>query len=51
MPSPQRPLRQEGRDDRDSWDGQSATRDSDIFDGEDVASRLSRWQSVLKSSR
>ena len=40
---------QERRDDRGSWDDQGATHD--IFDGEDVASRLSRWQSVLKVSR
>lgn len=39
----------ERRDDRGSWDDQGATHD--IFDGEDVASRLSRWQSVLKVSR
>ena len=48
--SPSASQQQGIRDGRDSWDGEGDTLENDIFDGEDVASRLSRWQSVLKAS-
>ena len=47
--SPGSSERQEASDVGGSWDDHGATHD--IFDAEDVASRRSRWQSVLKASR